>query len=148
MTHILHPSAMSPAELESLWCSSAAVAEAAVMSVNRCLANPCSTDSTPTSANQENHVSIAVYGARRLARMTTNLSTILNIEAICAAQGIDLRTPLATSEPLQAAMACLRAHVPALKEDRHLNLTPDLLAATALIRDDSLATAARLEIAP
>ncbi|MFD1194200.1 histidine ammonia-lyase [Seohaeicola saemankumensis] len=123
----------------------AEVTTAALMSENKHLANPCSTDSTPTSANQEDHVSMAAHGARRLRRMTENLSMILGIEAICAAQGIDQRAPLATSAPLQAAMSCLRAHVPPLRQDRYL--APDLTAAAACVRDDSLALAAGLEVA-
>jgi len=123
----------------------AEVTTAALMSENKHLANPCSTDSTPTSANQEDHVSMAAHGARRLRRMTENLSMILGIEAICAAQGIDQRAPLATSAPLQAVMACLRAQVPALQQDRYL--APDLRAAAACVRDDSLAQAAGLEVA-
>ena len=124
----------------------AEVTTAALMSENKHLANPCSTDSTPTSANQEDHVSMAAHGARRLRRMTENLSMILGIEAICAAQGIDQRAPLATSKTLQAVMACLRAKVPALQHDRYL--APDLRAAAACVRDDSLAQAAGLEVAP
>ena len=76
--------------------------------------------------------------------MTENLSMILGIEAICAAQGIDQRAPLATSATLQAVMACLRAQVPALTQDRYL--APDLRAAAACVRDDSLALAAWLEV--
>ena len=56
---------------------------------NKHLANPCSTDSTPTSANQEDHVSMAAHGARRLKRMNANLSQIIGIEAMCAAAGVD-----------------------------------------------------------
>ena len=124
----------------------AEVTTAALMSENKHLANPCSTDSTPTSANQEDHVSMAAHGARRLRRMIENLSMILGIEAICAAQGIDQRAPLATSGTLKAVMACLRAQVPALQQDRYL--APDLRAAAACVRDDSLAQAAGLEVAP
>lgn len=122
----------------------AEVTTAALMSENKHLANPCSTDSTPTSANQEDHVSMAAHGARRLRRMTANLSVILGIEAICAAQGIEQRAPLATSAPLQSAMARLRAVVPTLQQDRYL--APDIKAAAACVVDDSLTTAAGLEL--
>ncbi|WP_019954932.1 histidine ammonia-lyase [Yoonia vestfoldensis] len=122
----------------------AEVTTAALMSENKHLANPCSTDSTPTSANQEDHVSMAAHGARRLGRMTANLSVILGIEAMCAVQGIEQRAPLTTSAPLQAAMACLRAVVATLQQDRYL--APDIKAAAACISDDSLATAAGLEM--
>ena len=71
------------------------------MSENKHLATPCSTDSTPTSANQEDHVSMAAHGARRLTPMVANLERILGIEALCAAQGIEFRAPLATSAPLR-----------------------------------------------
>ena len=117
----------------------AEVTTAALMSENKHLANPCSTDSTPTSANQEDHVSMAAHGARRLTPMVANLERILGIEALCAAQGIEFRAPLATSAPLQAALARLRAAVPALGEDRFL--APDLEAAAALVRDGALIAA-------
>jgi histidine ammonia-lyase len=123
----------------------AEVTTAALMSENKHLANPCSTDSTPTSANQEDHVSMAAHGARRLARMTANLTTILGVEAMCAAQGIEQRAPLMTSASLQAVMACLRQSVPSLGQDRYL--APDLRAAATCIADDSLASAANLELA-
>lgn len=124
----------------------AEVTTAALMSENKHLANPCSTDSTPTSANQEDHVSMAAHGARRLARMTTNLTTILGVEAMCAAQGIEQRAPLVTSPLLQKVMTRLRQSVPSLGPDRFL--APDLRAAAARIADDSLAQAAGLELTP
>jgi histidine ammonia-lyase len=114
----------------------AEVTTAALMSENKHLAHPCSTDSTPTSANQEDHVSMAAHGARRLAPMVANLERILGIEALCGAQGIEFRAPLVTSAPLRAALARLRGDVPPLGEDRFL--APDLEAATALIRDGAL----------
>lgn len=124
----------------------AEVTTAALMSENKHLANPCSTDSTPTSANQEDHVSMAAHGARRLGRMNANLSVILGVEALCGAQGIDFRAPLTTSPRLQAAMAALRLKAPGLGEDRYL--APEIEGASALIRDGSLLRAAELEIAP
>jgi histidine ammonia-lyase len=116
------------------------------MSENKHLANPCSTDSTPTSANQEDHVSMAAHAARRLARMNGNLGTILGVEAICGAQGIGFRAPLTTSPPLQRVIARLREAVPALEADRYL--APDLASAAALIRDGDLIAAAGLELVP
>ena len=86
----------------------AEVAAAAIFAENKHLANPCSTNSTPTSANQEDHVSMAAHAARRLARMNDNLGRIVGIELLAAAQGIDLRAPLATSPALAAAIALLR----------------------------------------
>ena len=124
----------------------AEVTTAALMSENKHLANPCSTDSTPTSANQEDHVSMAAHGARRLARMTANLNAILGIEAICAAQGIEQRAPITTAPPLQRVIARLRQSVPSLQQDRYL--APDLRAAAACVADDSLTTAAGLEFNP
>ncbi|MDF1670714.1 MAG: histidine ammonia-lyase [Roseovarius sp.] len=122
----------------------AEVTTAALMSENKHLANPCTTDSTPTSANQEDHVSMAAHAARRLARMNTNLNTILGVEAICAAQGIGFRAPLQTSAQLQAAVARLRKAVPVLEADRYL--APDLHSAALMIRDGDLVAAAGLEM--
>ena len=124
----------------------AEVTTAALMSENKHLANPCSTDSTPTSANQEDHVSMAAHGARRLKRMNANLSVILGVEVLCAAQGIEARAPLATSSALQAVLDTVRANIPALAEDRYL--APDIEAAARLVREDALARAAKLDIEP
>jgi histidine ammonia-lyase len=114
----------------------AEVTTAALMSENKHLATPCSTDSTPTSANQEDHVSMAAHAARRLGRMADNLDVILGVELMCAAQGIEFRAPLKTSVKLEAAMRAIRAAVPALTTDRYL--APDLAAAAGLIRDGAL----------
>ncbi len=122
----------------------AEVTAAALMSENKHLANPCSTDSTPTSANQEDHVSMAAHGARRLARMCDNLAVILGVEAICAAQGIEFRAPLTTSPKLSAVLARLRNDIPPLTGDRFL--ADDLDMAAGLIRSDVLARAAGLEL--
>ena len=99
----------------------AEVTSAALMSENKSLANPRSTDSTPTSANQEDHVSMACHGARRLHEMNENLAGILAIEAMAAAQGVELRGPLTTSKPLAAVVDRLRQHCPALKDDRRVD---------------------------
>ena len=123
----------------------AEVTTAALMSENKHLATPCSTDSTPTSANQEDHVSMAAHGARRLHRMTANLASILGVEALCAAQGIHYRAPLATAPRLAAAIAALRAQVPPLGDDRYL--APEIDTAARLIRSDALSQAAGLEFA-
>lgn len=120
----------------------AEVTSAALMSENKHLANPCSTDSTPTSANQEDHVSMAAHGARRLARMNDNLSTILGIELLCAAQGVSFRAPLQTSKPLQAVIAHLRARVPELTTDRYL--APDIETASTMIKKGEILIAAAL----
>ena len=122
----------------------AEVTTAALMSENKHIAMPCVTDSTPTSANQEDHVSMAAHGAVRLGRLVVNLNVILGVEAMCAAQGLDFRAPLKTSQPLQAALARLRTSIPALAEDRFL--APDLAAAAALIASGALAGASGLTL--
>ncbi len=122
----------------------AEVTTAALMSENKHLAHPTVTDSTPTSANQEDHVSMAAHGARRLARMVENLNVILGVEALCAAQGIDFRAPLQTSAPLARVVARLRAEVPALAEDRYL--APDIATASRQIASGDLARAAHLPL--
>ncbi|MEM1064109.1 MAG: histidine ammonia-lyase [Pseudomonadota bacterium] len=123
----------------------AEVTTAALMSENKHLANPCSTDSTPTSANQEDHVSMAAHGARRLARMRDNLAVIIGVEALCAAQGIEARSPLATSARLQRALITIRNVVPPLASDRYL--APDIEAITELVKSDALADATGVELA-
>ncbi|WP_377294489.1 histidine ammonia-lyase [Rhizobium sp. SG2393] len=117
----------------------AEVTSAALMSENKQMAHPASVDSTPTSANQEDHVSMACHGARRLLTMTDNLFAILGIEALAGAQGVELRAPLVTSPELQRAIAALRAVVPSLDEDRYM--APDLAAATALVASGALVAA-------
>ena len=117
----------------------AEVTTAALMSENKHLANPCVTDSTPTSANQEDHVSMAAHGARRLQRMGENLDQILGIELLCAAQGVEFRAPLCTSAPLRRAISALRKHVPTLKEDRFL--APELAQAHGLISTGKIISA-------
>ena len=122
----------------------AEVTTAALMSENKHLAHPTVTDSTPTSANQEDHVSMAAHGARRLGPMVENLNVILGVEAICAAQGIEFRAPLRTSAALQSVVARLRQVVPPLDQDRYLS--PDLEAAALLVGSGALAVASGLEL--
>ena len=104
------------------------------------MAAPTVTDSTPTSANQEDHVSMAAHGARRLMRMVGNLERILGVELLCAAQGVGFRAPLATSDPLARVVARLRDDVPALAEDRYL--APELEVAARLVASGTLQGAA------
>ena len=118
----------------------AEVTTAALMSENKHLANPCSTDSTPTSANQEDHVSMAAHGARRLLRMNTNLTHILGIELLCAAQGIEYRAPFRTSDSLAKAIEALRSKVPTLTSDRYL--ADDIAEAARLVEQGAVADAA------
>ncbi len=122
----------------------AEVTSAALMSENKHLATPCVTDSTPTSANQEDHVSMAAHGARRLLRMNANLDRILGIELLCAAQGIEFRAPLKTSQPLQKAIARLRQDVAALGDDRYM--AGDMESAAALVGNGAIATATGLSL--
>ena len=118
----------------------AEVTSAALMSENKQRAAPASIDSTPTSANQEDHVSMACHGARRLLEMADNLERIVAIEALVAAQGVEFRAPLKTSPRLAAVLARLRRSVPALGPDRLM--APDLETAAALVRDGTLIEAA------
>jgi histidine ammonia-lyase len=117
----------------------AEVTSAALMSENKQMAHPASVDSTPTSANQEDHVSMACHAARRLLPMTENLFYIIGIEAVTAAQGIDLRRPLTTSPVLAQALATLRARVRVLENDRYI--ATDLVAAKALVASGALVSA-------
>lgn len=120
----------------------AEVTTAALMSENKHLANPCSTDSTPTSANQEDHVSMAAHAARRLLRMNANLSVIIGVEAMCGAQGIEFRAPLQTSSALGDAIKTLRAKVPAIEKDRFM--APSIEAAAELVASGALAASVEL----
>jgi len=112
------------------------VTAAALASENKSLAHPASVDSLPTSANQEDHVSMATFAARRLQPMIDNVAHILGIEWLAAAQGIEFLRPLASSPPLEAAHRLLREASPAVSTDRFL--APDIEAATALVRGRSL----------
>ena len=114
----------------------AEVTTAALMSENKHMANPCVTDSTPTSANQEDHVSMAANGAFRLQKMVKNLNTIIGVELLCAAQGIEFRAPLKTSVYLSDCISCLRQVVPTLNSDRYL--APDIEKAAKLIVSGAL----------
>ncbi|WP_138470504.1 histidine ammonia-lyase [Poseidonocella sp. HB161398] len=122
----------------------AEVTTAALMSENKQLSHPASVDSTPTSANQEDHVSMACHGARRLLQMTENLNWILGVEAMTSAQGIAFRAPLATSPALANVITALRDEVPELGPDRFM--APDLDAAGRLIADAVLVDACGLAL--
>lgn len=124
----------------------AEVTSAALMSENKQMSHPASVDSTPTSANQEDHVSMACHGARRLLPMTENLFGILGIEALAAVQGVELRGPLKSSPELQKIVAVVRASVPALEEDRYM--ADDLYAASQLVASGRLVDAVRPGILP
>ena len=114
------------------------VTAAALVSENKQMAYPASVDSIPTSANQEDHVSMAAHGSRRLAPMLANAEAVLGIELLAAAQGCEFHAPLASSLALEQARKLLRGKVPALDEDRHFH--PDMEVANALIRSGALAS--------
>lgn len=120
------------------------VTAAALVAENKLRAAPASVDSIPTSANQEDHVSMAAHGSRRLIAMTDNLAHILGIELLAAAQGCDFQAPLRSSAALERARAVTRGAVPALDDDRHFH--PDLIAATALVSSGALIDAAGVEL--
>jgi histidine ammonia-lyase len=124
----------------------AEVTTAALMSENKHIAMPCVTDSTPTSANQEDHVSMAAHGAVRLGKMVENLNVILGVEAMCAAQGVEFRAPLKTSKPLQAVIERLRRDVATMGDDRYM--ANDLRAAANLIGRGELSRASGLPLPP
>jgi histidine ammonia-lyase len=113
------------------------VTAAALASENKSLAHPASVDSLPTSANQEDHVSMATFAARRLQAMISNTAHILGIELLAAAQGIEFLRPLQSSNALEQAHALLRQQVPAMVQDRYL--APDIEHATRLVRKGKLA---------
>ncbi len=118
------------------------VTAAALVAENRQRAMPASVDSIPTSANQEDHVSMAAHGSRRLLPMADNLRNIIAIEWLAAAQGCDFHAPLRSSEALEAARSFLRSRAPALSEDRPF--APDIAAASELIAGGALSANAGL----
>jgi histidine ammonia-lyase len=121
----------------------AQVTAAALASENKSLAHPASVDSLPTSANQEDHVSMSTFAARRLAEMAENTAVIVAIELLAAAQGIDFRAPLETSPSLKRAMAAIRVRVPFYAGDREF--APDIEAIRQLVTGGHFtAEAARL----
>jgi histidine ammonia-lyase len=110
----------------------AQVTAAALASENKQMAHPSSVDSLPTSANQEDHVSMATHAARRTIEMADNTAGIVAIELLAAAQGVDLRKPIATSPKLVEVMTALRTRVAFWDQDREM--APDIAAAKALIQ--------------
>lgn len=114
------PAFLSPAPGLNSGFMSTEVTAAALMAENKQKAMPCSVDSTPTSANQEDHVSMACHGARRLGPMNRNLAMIIGIELLTSTQGIEFRAPLKTSEQLQHVMLTVRSVAPPLKTDRFM----------------------------
>jgi histidine ammonia-lyase len=118
----------------------AQVTAAALVAENRMLSHPASVDSIPTSANQEDHVSMATHGARRVLTMATNTLNVVAIEFLAGCQGIDFRKPLKTSPLLQQAHDALRAQVPFAAADRLL--ADDIAIAADVIRHSQVQTLA------
>ncbi len=122
------------------------VTAAALVSENKQRAYPASVDSIPTSANQEDHVSMAAHGARRLMAMADNAGHVIAIELLAAAQGYDFHAPLQSSAAIEAVRGAVREVVPPLVEDRYFH--PDIAAAAEIVRAGRLAEiAARHEVA-
>jgi histidine ammonia-lyase len=122
----------------------AQVAAAALVAENKQRAHPASVDSIPTSANQEDHVSMAAHAARRLGPMAENAANIVAIELLAAAQGCDFHAPMPSSAPLERVRALLRERVPRLERDRYL--APDIAAAADVVRTGAVAAAAGTEL--
>jgi histidine ammonia-lyase len=119
----------------------AQVTAAALVSENKILAHPASVDSIPSSAGREDHVSMGVHAADKLARIVDNVRNVLAIELLCAAQGIDLRAPFRPGRALDELHRTLRARVPKLEQDRAVHT--DVAAVRALLDDGSLLAAAK-----
>jgi histidine ammonia-lyase len=118
------------------------VTAAALVSENKQRAYPASVDSIPTSANQEDHVSMAAHGARRLMEMAGNAFAVIGIELLAAAQGVDFLKPLTSSDALERVRALTRSAVPALDHDRHFH--PDMALAIELVRSGAVIRAANI----
>ena len=116
------------------------------MAENKTQAFPASVDSIPTSANQEDHVSMAAHAARRLVPMAENAGAVVAIELLAAAQGCDLLEPLMSSPALERVRRRLRASVPRLNEDRFLQ--PEIAAAIELVRSGAVIEAAGPSLLP
>jgi len=112
------------------------VTSAALVSENKSLAHPASVDSIPTSANQEDHVSMATHAARRLTDMAENAFTVIAIEWLAASQAVEFHAPLETSKPLRAAHDALREAVPAFDHDRFF--APEIETAKQLVKQGVL----------
>ena len=111
--------------------NTAQVTAAALASENKSLAHPASVDSIPTAANQEDHVSMATFAARRLLDMAENTATIIAIELLAAAQGVDFRKPLTTAPALVPVMSEIRSRVAFFARDRYF--APEIAKAKALV---------------
>ena len=112
------------------------VTAAALVSENKQRAYPASVDSIPTSANQEDHVSMAAHGARRLIAMADNVAGVLAIELLAAAQGCDFHTPLVSSTAIEALRREIRKIVPRLEDDRYFH--PEMVSAKQVVQSGAL----------
>jgi histidine ammonia-lyase len=112
------------------------VTAASLASENKSLAHPASVDSLPTSANQEDHVSMATFAARRLQAMIANTSHILGIELLASSQGVEFLRPLQTSAALEEAHGLLRNMCASISTDRYM--APEIERATLLVRNGAL----------
>ena len=115
------------------------VTAAALVSENKVLAHPASVDSIPSSAGREDHVSMGALSALKLRQIHDHVRTVIAIELLCAAQGLDLRAPLQPARALQKVHAAIRAVVPTMDADRPLY--QDVAAVVKLIDDGVLLTA-------
>ena len=122
----------------------AQVTAAALVSENKCLAFPASVDTIPTSAGQEDHVSMATHGALKARRIADNVGGVIGIELLAACQGIDFHRPLATAPALAAAAAAIRERVPFHASDRYL--ADDLEWAKGAVLDGALSGAVQTEL--
>ncbi len=120
------------------------VTAAALVSENKQRAHPASVDSIPTSANQEDHVSMAAHAAWRLQAMAANAAAIVGIELMAAAQGCDFHGDIRSSLPLEAVRSLVRQHIAPLKEDRYLHA--DMQAAIQLVRSGRVVEAAAVTL--
>ena len=110
----------------------AQVTAAALVAENRMVAHPCSIDTVPTSANQEDHVSMATHGARRLLDMAENTATVVGIELLAAAQGLEFHRPLASSPALEQVLSIVRQAAAPYASDHYF--APDIARATDGVR--------------
>ena len=122
------------------------VTAAALVAENKQRAYPASVDSIPTSANQEDHVSMAAHGARRLLEMAANVGHVIGIELLAAAQACDFHAPLASSATLEAVRSLLRSRVPGLSDDRYF--AADIASATDLVTTGELGRMVGRDVLP
>jgi histidine ammonia-lyase len=124
----------------------AQVTAAALVSENKQRAYPASVDSIPTSANQEDHVSMAAHAARRLLPMIENAMAVIAIELLAGAQGCDFHAPLKSSDHLESVRECIRAEVAHLDDDRYFH--DDIQKSLRLVRSGAIVAAAHLDAIP